>query len=147
MYYIYNRDECPPELIAKYPNHATYNPYGEDEVYLFGESLGDVTGVTVQPADIHSFIGGDADEDFKGEEAYDIADAAEYEGDTPEERQALRVAARTQARIDARVAARIAMRVATRTAIRQADRREIRFNASQGKKIYDEWLAAQPIQP
>ena len=134
-YYIYNRDTCPEELIAKYPNHATYNPYGEDEVYLFGESLGDVTGIPVAAEDINNFIGGAEDEDHMDE----LAGKATYTG-TTQERIDARIAARTQARIDARVA----LRTATRTAIRQADRREIRFNARQGLKLYTEWVALQP---
>ena len=136
MYYLYTAADCPEELIAKHPNHARYTPYGEtDEIFLFGESLGDITGTPVAAEDINDFNGGASDEDHMDK----LAEEATYIG-TAEER----IAARTAARIQARIDARIAMRVATRTAIRQADRREIRFNAQQGRKIYDEWVAAQP---
>ena len=130
-YYIYTKDTAPEALIAKYPNHAIYE---EGDLFLFGESLGDITGTVVAPEDIDDYIGGDKDEDF-------MADAVE-EDDTILDKDE-RVAARVQARIDARVAARVAFRVARRKAIRVADRRELRFNKKQGQKCYDDWVALQ----
>ena len=133
QYYIYHKDEAPEELLAKHPNHAIYE--GGD-LFLFCESLEQVTGTPSDPSDINSFIGGIEDEDYMDEQA----DKATYTG-TQQERIDARIAARKQARIDARVA----FRVARRTAIRVADRRELRMNARQGKKLYNDWQSSQPI--
>ena len=131
QYYIYHKDSAPEALIAKHPNHAIY---AEGDLFLFCQSLEEVTGVASPDEDVFSFSGGDTDEDF-------MADAVEEDVLilNKEERIAARIAARIQARVDAR----IALRVAQRKAIRVADRRELRYNARQGKKLYNDWVALQ----
>ena len=132
-YYIWHKDEAPEALLAKYPNCAKYE--GGD-LYLFGESLESVTGVKSPAAAIDSFTGGAEDEDYMD----DLADKATYTG-TKQERIDARIEARRQARIDARIAFRVRMR----TAARVADRKEKRMNSRQGKKLYANWLALQPV--
>ena len=134
QYYIWHKDEAPEELLAKHPNHAIYGENGN--LFLFCESLEIVTGVPSDASDINSFIGSTADEDFMDEQA----DKATYTG-TKQERIDARIAARVQARKDAR----IALRVAIRTAARVAERKEIRMNARQGRKLYDDWVDSLPV--
>lgn len=43
-YTIYDKDNAPEELLAKFPKAAQYSP----EFYLFGRSLSDITGTPAE---------------------------------------------------------------------------------------------------
>ena len=129
-YYIYHKDEAPEALLAKHPNHATYE--GGD-LFLFCESHEYVTGTPSLPEDIDDLVGTDADPDFMGEEAVQAMPP------TPTQAQA------GVARAAARLTAIAEFNTRLQTAITAVSKKEIRVNNSQGKKLYDDWVALQPV--
>jgi len=46
MYTIYDKNFCPEAMINKFPHHAKYET--DDRLYLFGETLEQITGVAAE---------------------------------------------------------------------------------------------------
>jgi hypothetical protein len=117
MYYAYHKDHVPPALTAIYPKHAVYGGLA-----IFGESIEAITGIFLNPDEIDSYIGTNADENYMAQSA----DEADQE----------------QARADAREALRESLQLA----LMEPDGREIRVNSSQAHTLHSDWMASQPDQ-
>lgn len=114
-YYAYHISFIPKALTALYPQHAVYGGLA-----IFGESIEALTGVALNPDEIDSYIGTNADENYMAQ----LADEVDQE----------------QARADARKALRQSLQLA----LMEPDGREIRVNSSQAYTLYSDWMASQP---